>query len=148
MNALTAQNVLLSLVLGTFLGAIGQGARVVVGIKKTFDEANAQNAPFASLFDARQLVVSLIIGGIAGALASLNLITDVANLSSQTIIGLIGAGYAGADFIEGFMRNEAISGKNNASTTQTATNGNQTTGVSADDLGKLVPAVKPSDQVA
>jgi hypothetical protein len=92
--------------LGSILGAIGQGARMIVGIKKTFDEANAQNTSFDAVFDVKQLVVSLIIGAIAGGLASLALLSDPGQLSKESIFALIAAGYAGADFIEGFMRNE------------------------------------------
>ena len=108
---MTAPEILTSLLLGITFGAIGQGARMVVGIKKTFDEANAHNTSLADVFDVKQLVVSLIIGAIAGGLASLALVNNPGQLTKESIFGLITAGYAGADFIEGFMRNEETPGK-------------------------------------
>lgn len=104
---MTAQDVLTSVFLGVTFGAIGQGARMIVGIKKTFDEANAKDVSVAEVFDVKQLVVSLIIGAIAGGLASLALINNPGQLTKESIFVLLTAGYAGADFIEGFMRNKA-----------------------------------------
>jgi uncharacterized membrane protein YeaQ/YmgE (transglycosylase-associated protein family) len=103
---MTTQDVLTSLFLGITFGAIGQCARMIVGIKKTFDEANAHEKSIAEVFDVKQLVVSIIIGAIAGGLASLALVNNPGQLTKESIFGLITAGYAGADFIEGFMRNE------------------------------------------
>jgi len=51
------------------------------------------------------LLVSLAIGFIAGAMAAVMAIKpkELAMISGTTISGLGAAGYAGADFIEGFM---------------------------------------------
>lgn len=129
---MTAPEILTSLLLGITFGAIGQGARMVVGIKKTFDEANAHNTSLADVFDVKQLVVSLIIGAIAGGLASLALVNNPGQLTKESIFGLITAGYAGADFIEGFMRNEEtpakkIGGEVVAATHDTGKTGQQAT---------------------
>jgi len=146
---MTAQDVLTAVFLGVTFGAIGQGARMIVGIKKTFDEANAQNKSLSEVFDVKQLLVSLIIGAIAGGLASLALINseNLAHLTKDSILALIGAGYSGADFIEGFMRNEetkANPDQAGAGTTQTS---QQQKGIAPGDVAKLVPPITPtSDQ--
>jgi hypothetical protein len=92
-------------VLGMLLGAIGQGARAVVGIKKQFDLATGPSGKeWKEWFDLKRLVLSLIIGGIAGGLAAVFQIDSV--ISKQLLIGFAAAGYAGTDFIEGFMKTE------------------------------------------
>jgi hypothetical protein len=91
------------LTLGGLAGAMGQAIRVIVGIKKLNDQASDTNTSLAAMIVPTQLVVSLLIGFIAGALASSQLISDLAHISSQQIFALSAAGYAGADFIEGFM---------------------------------------------
>jgi hypothetical protein len=41
---------------------------------------------------------------IAGVVAALPFISQAESITYQTLVALLGAGYAGADFIEGFMR--------------------------------------------
>jgi hypothetical protein len=89
------------------LGGAGQGIRVVVGLKKAGD--------INEKFDGSQLLVSLLIGAIAGTLAAIPFLSKLDKLDYQTIIALLGAGYAGADFIEGFM-SKALPGATNATT--------------------------------
>lgn len=91
-------------VLGALLGAAGQGMRTIVGLKGLYDAASASNVSATSLLEVGRLVVSFLIGAIAGALASVSTIGDIQHISSNQILALIAAGYAGADFIEGFMR--------------------------------------------
>ena len=90
--------------LGALLGATGQGIRAIIGLKKAAESAQAAGSTLKNEFDASQLLVSLLIGAIAGMLAALPFMTEVNSLDYQTLIALLGAGYAGADFIEGFMR--------------------------------------------
>lgn len=96
----------LQLLLGGFLGLIGQGIRVVTGLKKVHDQAAAEGKAFGELFEPSQLLISLLIGFIAGAVAvvSMNPAGTGGAIGRQTIITLLGAGYAGADFVEGFMK--------------------------------------------
>lgn len=115
---LTAPAVLNTVALGFLLGAIGQGARAIVGLKKTSDEARAKGESFGERFRASELVVSLIIGGVAGSLASLPLIDAAEGLTKQTVLALIAAGYAGADFIEGFMRDASAKPAPNSQVSQ------------------------------
>lgn len=91
------------LALGGLAGAMGQAIRVIVGMKKLNDQASATNAALADMIVPSQLVVSLLIGFIGGALAATQLITDLGRITTDQIFTLAAAGYAGADFIEGFM---------------------------------------------
>ena len=94
--------------LGALVGAGGQGVRVVVGIKKLSDAASSMTTAgtptkATDLIVTSQLFVSLAIGAIAGALAAATTMIPGVGVSSEQIAGLAAAGYAGADFIEGFM---------------------------------------------
>lgn len=89
--------------LGGLAGALGQGARTIVGLKKTNDAASAANRNTSDLIVVNRLVISLAIGFIAGALAAIGIINDLGNVTSQQIFALTAAGYAGADFIEGLI---------------------------------------------
>jgi F0F1-type ATP synthase membrane subunit c/vacuolar-type H+-ATPase subunit K len=102
MEAATPMEILVLIALGGLLGAFGQGLRVVVGLKKVYDQAHADKTDFASLFDTSKLVVSLFIGFLAGGLAILFM--DKPAMGKEFYTMLIGAGYAGADFIEGFVQ--------------------------------------------
>lgn len=100
------------ILLGALLGAVGQGARGIVGWKKVFDEAQSLQTTAKEIFQPSRLVISLIVGAIAGVLASLTIIDDPAQLAKQEpeqmkrlLLALVATGYAGTDFIEGFVRN-------------------------------------------
>jgi putative chitinase len=100
--------VLLSaLLLAGLMGMVGQGARTVVGLKKLHDLNATQPPDQATTFLASRLVISLIIGFIAGVLAALAIgldrLTGAAGATVEVLLGLAAAGYAGADFIEGFI---------------------------------------------
>jgi hypothetical protein len=95
---------LLSLVLGVF----GQGLRAVAGLKKQADEAATRNLALGKVFDSTTFFTSLFIGAMAGMAAYLGLhfgSAQAADVSQgTTILGIIAAGYAGADFIEAFAQ--------------------------------------------
>ena len=82
----------------------GQGIRVIVGLKKAAESAQAAGSTLKQDFNGARLLVSLLIGAIAGVLAALPFISQAETITYQTLVALLGAGYAGADFIEGFMR--------------------------------------------
>jgi hypothetical protein len=97
------------ILLGAILGMIGQGIRVIVGIKKAWDEAAAEDSSDEWLNLNKILVsllIALVIGGIAGALGILTYIDMGGEISMEDIGILIGFGYAGTDFIEGFMKSK------------------------------------------
>jgi hypothetical protein len=89
--------------LGGVAGALGQAARTIVGIKKVNDLAVAAHTDPQDLIVASRLFISLTIGFVAGALAALVMDVNVEAIAVAQILGLASAGYAGADFIEGFI---------------------------------------------
>ena len=58
-----------TILFGGLLGVLGQMIRVVIGLKKLYEDAAAQHVTFGSLFRPSQLMISLLIGFTAGALA-------------------------------------------------------------------------------
>ncbi|NIJ19428.1 hypothetical protein FHS95_001097 [Sphingomonas naasensis] len=89
--------------LGAMIGALGQAIRAIVGLKKVNDAVSNTSTSVSQAIDPSRMVTSLVIGAIAGSLASVSLITDIHAIASAQIVALLGAGYSGADFIEGFM---------------------------------------------
>ena len=92
---------------GATAGAIGQVIRTVAGLKKLNDTADAASASVYDLIQPARLLVSLVIGAVAGALAATTIVKSLTGVSGEQFFGLAGAGYAGADFIEGFMNRVA-----------------------------------------
>lgn len=89
--------------LGMLAGALGQSIRTIVGLKKTSDTA-AAGTSMSDNIDVSRLVISILIGAVAGALAAITtLYGKLGVISTEMFLGLMGAGYAGSDFIEGFM---------------------------------------------
>jgi len=103
----TPLNTLIVIAVGAILGAAGQGIRVIVGLKKVYDEAMKSNTPAQQLIEYQQIAFSLFIGfaigGIAGVLAAVSSDTPT-SFDKSTVIAFITAGYAGTDFIEGFIK--------------------------------------------
>jgi len=97
-------DMLIMILLGALLGMIGQSIRIVAGLKKLSAKSSDKD-DFNEKFDLKQLVLSLlyaaIIGFISGALLAVENIEVVWDKS--TILAMIGAGYAGVDFLEGFL---------------------------------------------
>ncbi len=85
---------------------VGQGIRVMVGLKKKYDESLRSNKKWKDIFDARQLwisiLISFLIGSVAGILGVINYIDQA--ITKEFLFTLIGLGYAGTDFIEGFIK--------------------------------------------
>ncbi len=97
----------LNLLLGGILGTLGQGLRVVAGLKKMNDQAARDRKTFSDMFQTSAMLSSLMIGFIAGAVAivvSIDVAAVGKEIDKTTIVTLITAGYAGTDFIEGFIR--------------------------------------------
>ena len=91
------------IVLAGLSGAVGQCARVIVGMKKVNDQASATNTSIGELIQLPRLIVSLLIGFVAGVLAVLVMNPGMNGINTQVILALAAAGYTGADFIEGIM---------------------------------------------
>jgi predicted chitinase/phage shock protein PspC (stress-responsive transcriptional regulator) len=94
-----ASPVLALLLLCGLMGLIGQGARAAVGLKTM--TTSAASAPSQQTeFNAAYLLISLMIGFIAGVLAGLALKLKIDPSDITVLLGLAAAGYAGTDFIE------------------------------------------------
>jgi hypothetical protein len=91
------------ILLAGLAGAVGQSARVIIGIKKVNDQASATNQSMGDIIQLSRLMVSLLIGFVAGVLAVLVMNVTITAIKPETILALAAAGYTGADFIEGIM---------------------------------------------
>ncbi len=103
---MVAGNVFGFLLLGGLLGLFGQGARAVVGLKTLADYANGPNPGQGDVFNAARLIISLVIGfiaGIAAALAYKIAGGDIDKLTVDNLLEFAGAGYLGTDVIESFI---------------------------------------------
>ncbi|NLV15657.1 MAG: hypothetical protein GXY50_00410 [Syntrophomonadaceae bacterium] len=93
--------ILAFMLLGAFLGAAGQCLRVIVGLKKGNDKVE-KDVQLKDWFDSKQFLISIIIGSVAGVLGAISLYGEA--LDKQLLITLMAIGYAGTDFIEGFIK--------------------------------------------
>ena len=84
--------------LGALLGAVGQGVRAVVGIKKELDSRQPE------WFNGKELGMSFLLGAVAGCVAALSQYEPNIPISKELLIGFAAAGYAGADFLAGLMQ--------------------------------------------
>lgn len=93
------------LLLGALMGILGQGARSIIGLKGMVDDAKALNLSPTDLFEAARLITSFLIGFLVGLAAALVYIKNygAAEPSWHTLLGFVAAGYAGTDFLEGFI---------------------------------------------
>ncbi len=108
---MTAPDWIWIITLGALMGAVGQGVRVIVGLKKTSDEAATLGHKLADQIEPARLVISLLIGAVAGVIAAVATISLGAQVSRETLLGLAAAGYSGADFVEGFAARYLPSGQ-------------------------------------
>ena len=92
---------LINVLLGMVLGMIGQGIRIVVGLKKAHDAKKSEN--FKEDMEMSRMLISLLIGAVAGGLAAVSLL-ETDEVTRQQMLSIVAIGYSGADFIEGFMR--------------------------------------------
>jgi predicted chitinase len=99
-------SVLAAFLLFGLLGLIGQGIRAVVGLKNA-GALSSTTPTEQSVFSAAYLFVSLMIGFIAGVLAGIALklqnLTTIGPNEWKDLLGIMGSGYVGADFVENTM---------------------------------------------
>ena len=119
---------LLQLLLGAILGIVGQLIRFLVGYYKMFDQAQQNQVKVKDMFVPARFWISVMIGFVAGILGMVSISTFKADFFAQnvkqTILTLIASGYAGADFIEGFIRKYIPGQDNTTQTGQPANSGN------------------------
>jgi hypothetical protein len=104
-----SQAMLLGLVLALILGMFGQCVRVIAGLKKLADESAAKGQRMAGDFVWTRFLLSLATGAVAGIAAFLGFwfggkAEGVDPTNAPVIFGIVSAGYAGADFIEAFVK--------------------------------------------
>jgi len=99
---MTSQEIIDIIILGGLLGVLGQGIRMVVGLKKLSDENAKLAEGETSVVNITRLLTSIFIGFVAGALYLLinQLPKDP---KPEFYFTIIAAGYAGTDFIEGLF---------------------------------------------
>ncbi len=115
--AIEATDLVTTIVLaGGLMGMLGQGLRSAIGLKKLKDSAGDNGALFTARFSASRFYTSLFIGFLAGALTAFLMSepTMKLTLSKEVLIGLMAAGYAGTDTLEG-LANKFIPGSVQAS---------------------------------
>ena len=105
MTPITPEHALAYILLAAILGMAGQTIRVIVGMKKSIDNSNTPNSTSKDLFSGKQFLIGLaiasIVGGVAGVLAAVT--TKNYDVAQSTYFTFLAAGYAGTDFIEGFV---------------------------------------------
>lgn len=91
------------------LSIVGQGIRIIIGLKKrnTANNAATPGTP-EEPFDVSRLLSSIFIGFIAGVLALIAKLIASPNgkliITPEFMMTVIAGGYAGGDFIEGIMQ--------------------------------------------
>lgn len=103
MAALPAGDWIQLLTLAGLAGGAGQCMRAIVEIKKAHDVSSTAGGAVTDNIDLKQMLISLVIGAVAGVLAAMALDVSVGQITAQQVLTFMAAGYAGADFIEGFM---------------------------------------------
>lgn len=97
----TGGQTLIALAVCGVMGMLGQGVRAVVGLKNA-GSLNATSGNQQSAFDVAYLLLSFMIGAIAGILSGL--ITGLGEfttaLTLPKLLAIAASGYVGADFVE------------------------------------------------
>jgi hypothetical protein len=88
---------LILILLGGIVGMVGQLLRVIIGLKKAADSNLSPDYSRTTM----SLVLAFAVGGVAGVLAAIN--TTETTLDKSTLMAFLASGYAGTDFIEGFI---------------------------------------------
>ena len=99
------------ILLGGYLGSLGQSLRIVVGLRKAKRAAVQLNLPLKDILDGCLLLRSLITGFACGALTLLALHDETLHdtlgrveLPSGLMMAAVVAGYVGADLFEGLLK--------------------------------------------
>jgi hypothetical protein len=90
------------LVICGMMGITGQFVRAIAGVKKVNDEATTLKVGLADVFDWPRFLTSIAIGFAAGIIAGLS--TKPGAITAEFLLGVLAAGYSGADFIEAFLK--------------------------------------------
>lgn len=104
MTSMTIEQWLLLMAFGSIVGIFGQFLRVIAGLKKLSDEASATQTTIADNFDSGRFYRSILIGSVAGFVAAFSTISNLSEISHEVVLGIMAAGYVGADFVEAFAQ--------------------------------------------
>ena len=97
MTSIAPGEVLLLILLGTVLGILGQAARMLGEVADPESSMNGRGLAVSTL-------TSALVGATAGGLGALTFIGK--DLHTQDLFVLLGAGYAGTDFISQFLKRQ------------------------------------------
>lgn len=106
MHLLTVQCMVIAMLEGALLGALGQASRAIASPKKVSEAAHAENQTFADQFQRSTLYVNSLSGLTAGALALL-VVPDTPDaagkLTTQTTLTIVAAGMPPPTLSKRFM---------------------------------------------
>lgn len=94
-------SILLTILTGGVLGVLGQGVRVLIGLKKLREASGGSEETYDKLLSVSRIVISIFIGFVTGGVAALSMGKEIN--SPDVAFSLIGIGYLGVDFIEGLF---------------------------------------------
>lgn len=103
MTSMNIEQWLLLLCFGSIVGILGQFLRVIAGLKKVADQAAASQTTITDNFDNGRFFRSILIGSVAGSAAAFSTISSLSQISHESVLGIMAAGYVGADFVEAFV---------------------------------------------
>lgn len=89
--------------IAALLGAAGQLARVVVGMKKQMEMPRTGKGS-EEWFNVKQLVTSILFGTLAGITTALVQFDPNVEITKSLLMGFAAAGYTGADVLEGLFQ--------------------------------------------
>lgn len=103
MEIITAYDIINTVLAGGLLGVLGQGIRMIIGLKKISDLNQSIPTKGFTQINIARLLLSLFIGFVAGALYLLMNSDSDTVFNKSYIFSIVAAGYSGADFIEGLF---------------------------------------------
>lgn len=112
----TPMQILAIIFLGAILGVTGQLIRMALGLKKLSDTSDSKEH-FDAQFDTKKLVFSVVYAIVIGVVCGILMVVqnfDTEVWTKSSILAIIGAGYAGVDFIEGFVSRDLPAAKDNS----------------------------------
>lgn len=145
---MTVEQWLLLLAFGSIVGIFGQFLRVIAGLKKISDEASATQTTIADNFDSGRFYRSILIGSVAGFVAAFSSVSDLSQISHEVVLGIMAAGYVGADFIEAFVQSQLPKSVTTAATTQTTAATSQTTAANSQTAAATSQTAAATTQAA
>lgn len=118
--------ILQKMLIGGLFGLIGQVLRTVIGMKKLSETAASKGLKLKDVFETFRFTLSLIIGFASGVIAIFFIDQFETIENNEQFASLIGIGYAGTDFLEGFISKYIPKSNHNSKEEITNTNTSDT----------------------